>query len=190
MQLVNLAEKMLAFMQVPFQLEVNQERFKNTVLARDWSGCHPHEYYHVKVRGRFQGAITSLHPMLLRQWKVKGQAALLVWDYTELLQATLRIKTSYQPLPQFPTSIFDLTVITDPHEPVANVLAPLQKLKIKELIETKIVGVFRELDKPKAVTLRAVFFDTDKTLEKEVLEKGQQQVVQALEKAGYPLKPI
>ena len=48
--------------------------------------------------------------------------------------------------------------------------------------------IFPLSDGRRAVTLRAVFFDPEKTLSGEFLEKAQKDLIALVEKAGFPLK--
>ena len=63
----------------------------------------------------------------------------------------------------------------------------MQKLKIKELVDAKIVTVF-PIENKNAVTFRTFFVDETKTLDPQVIKDAEQLVVSSLEKAGHPLK--
>ena len=103
-------------------------------------------------------------------------------------ERALKEKTKYQPLPRFPKSSFDWSVVADKNEPVANILGAIKKTKLKHLLGTKVVGTFDLEDNKKSVTLQATFLDPEKTLEGDFLTQARDQLVTTLDKAGYPLK--
>ena len=55
-------------------------------------------------------------------------------------------------------------------------------------MNTKIVGTFELEDGKKSVTLQATFLDPEKTLEGDFLSTARDELVRALDKAGFPLK--
>ena len=72
--------------------------------------------------------------------------------------------------------------------PAAAVIGALSTLKQKEIKSKAIVDVFIMNEAEKAVSIRTVFEDSEKTLAPETIKDLEHKVVQALEKAGFPLK--
>lgn len=95
----------------------------------------------------------------------------------------------YKPLPKYPGSLFDCTVIVPRSAAAAEPLRALKGVKYRELESIRLVGVFLPEDPDvKWVTLRASFLDPDKTLDGAFLEEAQNRIVSELTKAGFPLK--
>ena len=129
--------------------------------------------------------------MLLPQFssfKIKGQLSVAIIDLTTVEQRPLKVKSKYNPLPKFPGSVFDCTIVADSDTPVAQVLAALKKVKAKELVGTKVVDVYQMSDQQKSITLQSEFLDPEATLEGETIKKLEDQIVSTLDKAGFPLK--
>jgi phenylalanyl-tRNA synthetase beta subunit len=69
-----------------------------------------------------------------------------------------------------------------------DLLKALKPIKLKELVESKIVTVFPLSEEQKAVTVRVRFMDAEKTLSGEFLKQAEDLVVKTLNDAGFPLK--
>jgi phenylalanyl-tRNA synthetase beta subunit len=72
--------------------------------------------------------------------------------------------------------------------PAASVLSALSSIKQKEIKSKSIVDVFEMNDSQKAVSIRTVFEDFEKTLLPETIKDLERKIVQALEKAGFFLR--
>lgn len=187
-ELENIVEKLLSALNLNFTLTGPSEKFKNTLFPKEWSGLHPHEYQNVQIMGKFLGGINSVHPLVLRNFKMKGHLSLAVIDITDLEGREAKDKTKYSPLSKFPSSSFDVTVVVSSKDPAAAPLQALSSVKAKELKSKKIVDLFKINEDQTAVTLRAVFEDSEKTLPPETIKELEQKIIQALEKSGFPLR--
>lgn len=187
-EVINTCERLLNYLNISYDLQGVNDKFDNTLVSHKWDGAHPHEYLNIRVMGKFNGVITSVHPMVLRQFKVKGHLSFFIVDLTDFHTREIKDKIKYSPISKFPASQFDCTVLVNKGDFAASVLEPLKKLKVKEVTSTKVVDVFSlEADK-NAVTIRAIIEDPEKTLEPEIIKAAETEIVQVLEKAGYPLK--
>ena len=70
----------------------------------------------------------------------------------------------------------------------ASAISALNSLKQKEIKSKAIVDVFILNEEQKAVSIRTVFEDSEKTLAPETIKDLEQKIAQALEKAGFPLR--
>lgn len=184
---VDTVEALMRSTNIPGELVDRNEKFPANVLPVEWKGVHPFEIQDIKIMGRTYGTVFSVHPILLRKFKIKGNVSIFVIDLSIVEEKGLKQKFKYDPLPKFPASNFDCTVVADIHEPVGNLLKAFKKFKGKELKNTMVADVFVSEGK-KFVTIRSVFFDGEKTLGGEKIKELENGVVAALEKAGYPLK--
>jgi phenylalanyl-tRNA synthetase beta chain len=187
-KLLNATEKLLNYLNIPFDFSEDHPKFKNNVCPSDWSGAHPHEYTNIRVMGKFNGVVTSIHPLMLRNFKVKGNVSMMILDVTDFHTREMKAKTKYTPISKFPSSQFDCTVIVDNDTPAAKTLEALKKVKVKELTSKRIVDVFKLPDGKRAVTLSVTFEDPDKTLASDLIKEAEDKVVATLEQSGYPLK--
>ncbi|MCY4643325.1 MAG: phenylalanine--tRNA ligase subunit beta [Bacteriovoracales bacterium] len=181
-------ENLLRYLNIPAVLG-GEEKGRNPVIPKEWPGCHPYEYQPIKVMGQKAGAVFSIHPLMQREFKIKGHLCVAVIDLQGVEGRRWPAKINYRPLPKYPSSVFDCTVVCEPQTPVGDVIGPLQKLKLKELVQVKIVDVFVPKGQMKCVTLRATFFDPKGTLDSATVKGCERSVVAALEKGGFPLKP-
>ena len=188
LELVNTVEKLFACLNITANLGPKNDKFANPVIPSDWAGLHPHEYLNIQVMGKYIGAATTVHPLVLKNFKMKGYLSLAVIDLTDLESREIKDKTKYSPLSKFPSSSCDFTVVINKSAPAASVLAALSSLKQKEIKSKSVVDVFVMNETQKAVSIRTVFEDSEKTLAPEMIKDLEQKVVQALEKAGFSLK--
>ncbi len=188
MDAANAADRLLRYCRLPGKLAEPYPGKENPALPRGWTGLHPHENLDIVVKGQAMGSVSTVHPLTMRAFKAKGSCTLIVLDLSSFENEIRRDTTSYTPLPRFPHSLFDFTVLVKPGIKAEQALKAARKLKLKELKEVRIADVFEMADGLRAVTLRALFFDPDKTLSGEFLEEAQAKMLASVEKAGYPLK--
>lgn len=187
-ELENIVEKLLSSLNIPYTLAGVSSKFKNELMPESWTGIHPHEFQNVQIMGKFSGALTTVHPLVLKNFKMKGFLSLAIIDLTELEKREQKDKVKYSPIAKFPSSSSDFTVTIKKDMAAAEVLLSLKNLKVKELKERFIVDVFTHSDEEKSVTIRTVFGDETKTLTSEEIKNLEGQVIQVLEKAGFFLK--
>lgn len=185
--LCNHVETLLQTTNIPGELVPIHPKFKNPLISEDWGGIHPFEFLNIRVMGKMVGAVLSIHPVLLRKFKIKGHVSMAILDMTNFESNRLKDKTKYKPLPKFPGSKFDCTVVLDTDRPVGDILTSMKKIKIKEMDSFKVLDIFSEGDK-KNITVRASFIDPDKTLSGEFLAEAQKMIMDNLSKSGFPLK--
>jgi phenylalanyl-tRNA synthetase beta chain len=177
LKLINVTEKLLNYLSIPYNLQADSGKFSNPIIDKEWSGCHPHEYLNIRIMGKFHGVMTSIHPLMLRNFKTKGHFAVAVIDLTDFQDREQKDKTKYTPIPKFPVSTFDCTVLVPKGEPAAGVLEGLKKVKLKELTDKKIVDVFDLNEKENAVTIKVTFEDPSKTLDHDFIKNAEDMVV-------------
>ena len=186
--LINKVEALLDYLNISYDLANETGKFSNDIVSKEWFGSHPHEFLNVRIMGKFNGAIASAHPLVLRQFKAKGFFSFAVIDFTDFYQRELKTKIKYTPISKYPSSRFDCTVLVDKDKPAAEVLTALRKVKIKQLTDKRIVDVFSLNETQKAVTVKTHFEDSNQTMSAEFLKECEQKVVSTLEQAGFPLK--
>jgi phenylalanyl-tRNA synthetase beta chain len=184
----NVVEKLLSLLNVSFVFTSKNEKFSHAVVSNNWNGLHPHEYVNIQTMGKFTGMISSIHPLVLRNFKMKGHLTLAVIDITDLEAREVKDKTKYHPISKFPVSSFDVTVVMDKDLPSASAISALSSLKQKEFKSKAILNVFSMNEFQKAVSIRTVFEDSEKTLAADTIKDLEIKIVQTLEKAGFPLR--
>ncbi len=188
LEVENVVEKLLNTLNINYQFAPKNEKFQNSVQPAAWNGTHPHEYTNIQIMGKFTGVINTVHPLVLKNFKMKGFLTLAVIDITDLESKEMKDKTKYQPIPKFPSSSSDFTVVMSKDLPAASAINALNTLKQKEIKSKAIVDIFSMNDSQKSVSIRTVFEDSEKTLAAETIKELEQKIVQTLEKAGFPLR--
>ena len=188
MDIVNVCEKTLSFANIPAILDKKNTKFTNSLISEDWPGLHPFEFYNIKIMGKLDGVIFSLHPTMLRSFKIKGHASVMIIDISSLEKTFRQDKTRYSPLPKYPLCHFDYCLEVDKNIQVEQILSCLKKIRLKELIANKVVSVYKRNDHNKYITMRSTFFDRTKTLTGDFLKEAETTVIKTLEKSGYLLK--
>ncbi len=186
-ELLNHVDKLLSSLGLAVEIGPRNEKFSNPLMPAGWTGQHPHEYVNIRIQGKFQGVATTAHPLVLRNFKAKGHFSFVVIDFTDFEHREPKDKTKYSPIPKFPASSFDISVSATMETPAADVLRPLVG-KLKHLKSARLLGVYPYSETHKSVTLRTVFEDPTTTLSAEFLKEAEKQVVQTLEKSGFPLR--
>lgn len=187
-ELIEQVENLLESLGLNFQITDQLGKFDNPIIPKSWIGVHPNENLHIRLQGKFEGAITTIHPLVMKNFKMKGNLHIAVIDLNSVESRPVKDKTKYTPLSKFPLANFDCSVTVGIKTLVDEVLDPVRKLKIKELQSIKVVDVFQVDQDNKSVTIRTIFGDPEKTLDHELVKNFEFQVVQVLEKAGFPLK--
>ncbi|MDA3810329.1 MAG: phenylalanine--tRNA ligase subunit beta [Spirochaetaceae bacterium] len=188
MDLLNNLDDMFRLLNLKVKMSKPDYRAVNPFVDPDWKGLHPNETLNFQVMGKVSGFITSVHPIVCRDFKIKGNLSIAILDITDFETRQINDKTIYKPLSRFPSSTFDCKVVTDNKDPVASVISLFNKIKIKELEKINIVDVFLMDDEKKAVTVRTTFCDREKTLSGEFISNVEKTVMETLENNGFPLK--
>ncbi|EPZ49388.1 phenylalanine--tRNA ligase, beta subunit [Bacteriovorax sp. BAL6_X] len=187
MELLNDTTRLLDSANINYQLNERNPKFKSNAINEEWAGIHPFEFYNLRIQGKMDGVIFSVHPLVLKQFKIKGNVSIALVNMSAFESREQKDKTKYSPLAKFPGSTFDCTVEVDNSVAVGSILSSLSKLKIKELVTTSIADIFVQEDK-KSVTVRSEFLDPNNTLSGEFITEASNKIVETLEKNGFPLK--
>lgn len=184
---VNVVSNMLSSLNLPFELVEKNEKFANPLVPSEWIGNHPFEYYNIRVMGKFHGVIMSIHPLVLRKLKIKGNVTVALLDLSLFDKLSPKDKTKYKPLNKFQTSTLDFTFKTKVDALAGDVLAACKKAKVKEVKSIEVLDIFTK-EGEKFITVRATLADEEQTLTQEILKNAESSIIEAANKAGYPLK--
>ena len=132
------------------------------------------------------GRLFELHPSL----GVEGRAAILDLDLA-LLERLHRREVRYQPLRRFPTSAFDLSVVTALREPAGDIERRLLAAAGSDLVEIEFVRQYIGAPLPedrKSVSYRLTVGAPDRTLSSDEVAAIRTRVIEALHHSGYELR--
>jgi phenylalanyl-tRNA synthetase beta chain len=188
MDLTNIMERLLNHLSIPFDFSKTNPKFKNPLIDESWEGIHPIEFLNIRAMGKMAGMVMSIHPLMLRKFKIKGHLSVAIFNLTQFETAKVTDKTKYRPLPKFPGSKFDCSVVINDNQDVADIFECLKKVKINEVESFQIVDNFKMDQGLRSVTIRANISDPEKTLTGELITMAQNKIMQTLKEGGFPLK--
>ena len=178
------------YLSIPNDLSDRHPKFKNNLIAEDWIGLHPFEYKNIRIMGKMNGLIFSVHPLLLKKLKIKGNVTIAVIDYTDVVKREAKDKTKYVPLAKFPGSRFDFTLTMKQSQSVKEVFDVLKGLKIKELSNYGVVDTYKPDKEEMHVTFMTYFSDSEKTLAGDFIKELESKIISTLDSNGLPLKSL
>jgi phenylalanyl-tRNA synthetase beta chain len=185
--MINVMTNLLSGLNVTPEFVERNVKFENSLVPSEWIGNHPFEYQNIRVMGKFFGVVMSVHPLVLRNLKIKGHVTIALFDLSMFENVSVKDKTKYKPLNKFPNSTFDWTVIGNEETLASEVLNACKKVKLKELKDVQILDIFSNENK-KFITVRATLADETQTLTSEFLKQAETVLIDATSKAGFYLK--
>lgn len=188
LELLNDVSRLGQFLDLPMDFADFHPKFKNEVVDEEWVGVHPFEFKNIRLMGKMKGVVMSVHPVLLRKFKIKGNVSIFLLDLSGFEKGLPKSKIGYKPLPKFPSSRFDYTISLKSDDQVGAVFNVLKKTKLGVQAEHKIVTTFSPNKEEIFVTMAAILSDAEKTLPGEVIKSCEEKIITALDKAGFPLK--
>jgi phenylalanyl-tRNA synthetase beta chain len=185
--MVNVITNLLGGLNVTPEFVERNVKFENPLVPSEWIGNHPFEFQNIRVMGKFLGVVFSVHPLVLRNLKIKGHVTIALFDLSMFENFSAKDKTKYKPLNKFPISTFDWTIIASEETLASEVLNACKKVKLKELKDVQILDIFTNENK-KFITVRATLSDETQTLTSEFLKQTEIMLIDATSKAGFKLK--
>lgn len=116
-------------------IDVEFERPEENTIFDEVSAFHPGRVAVVKVSGEEVGIFGELHPDVLENYSIGKRAYVGKINITELMEKCEPQKT-YKPLPKFPATTRDLSLICDDSIPVA---------KIEKAIKTAVGNILEKI---------------------------------------------
>lgn len=158
--------------------------------ARPKAWEHPARAATIHWHGVVLGRLFELHPALLESEKIEGRAVLFDVDLDHA-QTVAGQAVRYKPPRRYPTSAFDLSVITTLKEPVATIQNHLLKLGGSAVVSIEFV---RQYAGPplehgrKSVSYRIEVGAPDRTLTNEEVTGIRSRIIDGMRDAGYELR--
>jgi phenylalanyl-tRNA synthetase beta chain len=151
---------------------------------RAWE--HPARCAELWWNGRQFGRLSELHPGLVEN----GRAAVLDIDLG-LLQELTPAQASYIPVRRFPTSAFDISVISGAREIAGNLELEIRRFAGELAEKVEYVREYQGERMPegkKSVSFRVVAGAADRTLSSEEITGLRDQIIAGLRGLGYELR--
>ncbi|MBV9762969.1 MAG: phenylalanine--tRNA ligase subunit beta [Acidobacteriaceae bacterium] len=152
---------------------------------------HPTRTAYIHWRGTVIGRIFELHPLLLQREGVEGRAVLFETDLDLAQRLTASRLLRYTPVRKYPTSGFDLSVISDIRMPADKIQDALAQLAGSHLASIEFI---RQYDGPpllpgqKSVSYHIEAGALDHTLSAEEVAEIRNQIIEGMRGRGFELR--
>ncbi len=186
MPLLNVVEKLHKSLRLPYRLL--EETPPETFLPSGWKGLHPYEYLNFFVAGNITGTIFSVHPLLLKSWKLKGHLSFFILDLTQIAQRNVKSSFKFKPIVRQPFSRFDSTLFVERHLKAESLVTLLKKSKIPSLHSVFVQDIYYDSETHKSVTIRTRFQNRERTLTGEEISECEKRVIELFKEKGYTVK--
>ncbi|MBR1751346.1 MAG: phenylalanine--tRNA ligase subunit beta [Ruminococcus sp.] len=140
--------------------------------------------------GKEIGIFGELSPKVSENYKVKERLYIAKILVPELMESSVSVKT-YKPLPKFPASVRDLSVVCDKALPVADIEKAVKKAVGGILESVTLFDVYTgsQIEEgKKSVSYSVTMRSSDGTLTDEQTDKAMDKVFKALEELGAALR--
>lgn len=147
---------------------------------------HPERSAEVRWDNKPMGRLFELHPKL----GIEGRAAVLDIDLRAMGKLDVR-SARQKPIRRFPTSAFDLSVITGLREPVGVIASRLNAAGSPDLLALEFVRQYTGPPLPeerKSVTYRLTLGAMDRTLSSDEVTAVRLRIIDAMRGFGYELR--
>ena len=147
---------------------------------------HPERSATIRWHGETIGRLFELHPAL----GVEGRAAIVDLDLA-LLERLNKRDVYYQAARRFPTSAFDLSVVTELRRSAGEIQRQLADAAGDDLVDLEFVREYTGAPLPaghKSISFRLTTGAPDHTLSSEEVAVIRDRVIEAMRKAGFELR--
>ncbi len=154
------------------------------------SWAHPGVGATLRVGDAVAGSFYRVHPVTAGRLELRGDVLAFDLDL-ETIAAAPRSETRYRPLPRYPGVPFDVAVVADERTAVGAIREVIVEAGKELLRDVSVFDVYRGAgvgEGKKSVAFQLLFRADDHTLGADEVDRIQNAVVEALERAGYPLR--
>ncbi|MCC6589118.1 MAG: phenylalanine--tRNA ligase subunit beta [Bryobacterales bacterium] len=146
---------------------------------------HPVRAWQLCCNETVVGRIAELHPNV-----VNGRAAVLLLNL-KAVQALVRQPVRHKPLRRFPTSDFDLSVVTALRQPVGDLHKLIASTRLAHMLNVQYVRHYAGpplAEDRKSVSFRVTVGADDRTLSNDEINQVRSELIDRLKNAGYELR--
>ena len=169
---------------------VEYERPDENCEFAEVSAFHPGRCAVVKVDGKQIGIFGELHPKVMENYGIEARTYVAKINIPELMELSCETKT-YKPLPKFPASTRDLSVVCDEEIPAALLEKTIRKAVGNILESVTLFDVYRgeqiEAGK-KSVSYSISMRSLEGTLTDEQADKAMEKAIKELSAVGAELR--
>jgi phenylalanyl-tRNA synthetase beta chain len=148
---------------------------------------HPVRAAEVHWRGNLMGRLFEMHPSLVET----GRAAILDLDLGVLQRLSEAEEKRYTPIRRYPSSAFDLSVLTDLRDLVGDLRKKLEGFAGQDLVSIEFLRIYTGPPLPegkKSVSFRLTVAAPGRTLSSDEAGATRSRIIEAMQNLGYELR--
>lgn len=153
---------------------------------------HPGRCAAIGIDGNEIGIIGEVHPQVLDNYDIGAKAYLAKFDLAKMFTAAVSdAELQYKPLPKYPASTRDLSLICDADLPVAHIEKAIKSAVGNTLEAVKLFDVYKGsqiADDKKSVSYSITMRSSTQTLTDTEADAAVKRVLKALEKINVALR--
>ena len=153
---------------------------------------HPARAAQIQWRGQIIGRLFELHPLLSQEERIEGRAFIFDIDLNLALSLAPR-EIRYTPLRKYPTSGFDLSILTTLRAPVESIQQKLSELAGVDLAGIEFLGQYigPQLEAgQKSVTYHLTVGSLDRTLTTDEIAAIRNRIIDGMRANNYELRGL
>jgi phenylalanyl-tRNA synthetase beta chain len=154
---------------------------------------HPSRTAVISWKGAEIGRTFELHPLLLASEGIEGRSVLFDVDLRRCLDLASRTQIQYRPLRKYPTSGFDLSVVSGARIPVGELEEQLRRLAGDPLVAIEFVRQYSGPPLPegqKSVSYRLEVGAADRTLTGDEAGAIRENIVRGMQGLGFEIRGL
>lgn len=170
--------------------DVEFEKATAECSFKEYSAFHPGRVAIVKVKGEEVGIFGELHPKVMENYGIEPRVYAGKINVPELMELSTDVKT-YKPLPKFPATTRDLSVVCDEDIPAAALEKTIRKSVGNILESVTLFDVYKGeqiAQGKKSVSYSISMRSLDGTLTDEQADKAMEKVLKELKAIGAELR--
>ncbi len=139
------------------------------------------------------GRLFELHPTLLAAEGVEGRAVMFDVDLRLCLSLSEQSQVTYTPLRKYPTSGFDLSVVSSAKQPIGEIERKLSLVAGDKLAAVEFIRQYEGPPLPegqKSVSYHVEIGTLDHTLSSEEATAIREQIVKGMREAGFEIRGL
>ncbi len=167
------------------------ERVKEHEIMLGDTILHPFRGAVLKTLNKKSAVFGEVHPEILKKYNIKTKVAYAEFDL-DLLFSLPQKGTKYKPIPKYPSTLFEFTLVVEEKKEVRDIFAIITKsVKKQWLTDYSVISRYKGEPIPEgfqSLSFRVVLNAGDRTLTNEEMKSVQDKLIDDLRKKGLKLK--
>ncbi len=170
-----------------FLKQISCKSFTTKKSEDNFHFAHPNKSTDIFLKNEIIGKIFELHPLIKKNFDLKGLIAGFELNFTKLVALGKEIP-KYKALSKFPSINLDISVVIDKKITVEEISFSIRKADSQLITEIELFDIFQDDVKlgkdKKALAFKIALQSTDRTLTDEEMTKIQNKIFENLETIG------